>query len=60
MTSQYPPFQTDLKTSLIKLCNEAEGLLSYDAELRQVIGNTNFACLKLRVDEARAIIKSCI
>lgn len=41
---------------LIKLSNEAAGWRGYEAELRQIAGNTNFACLMQRVDEARAAI----
>jgi hypothetical protein len=50
----------ELLTALIKLSNEAAGWFGYEPEMRQVAGNTNFAALKLRVDEARAIIVEAV
>lgn len=47
-----------LVEALKYLSNEAGGLLVFDYELRQVISNTNYNCLKLRVDEARAALKA--
>ena len=45
-----------LLEALIKLSNEAAGWFDYESEMRQVAGNTNFACLKQRVDEARTLV----
>jgi 3D (Asp-Asp-Asp) domain-containing protein len=50
----------ELLMALIKLSNEASGWFGYEPEMRQIAGNTNFAVLKQRVDEARAIIAEAV
>lgn len=43
----------DLLEALTKLSNEARGWLSaYEIKMRDTVGNTNYAVLKQRVDEA--------
>jgi hypothetical protein len=47
-----------LLAALIHLRNEARGCTGLDeAELRAVLGNTNFNCLIRRIEEAEEVIK---
>lgn len=45
------------ETAIRKLGNEVGGSLYMDErEMRALIGNTNFDCIKLRLDEAKALL----
>jgi hypothetical protein len=46
-----------LEVALWKLANECDGLRAFEDEIRAAIGNTNWNVLRLRVDEAREILK---
>ena len=50
---------TQLEDALRSLLNEVAGMTGgfFDADLRDVLGNTHFDCLVLRKDEARALLK---
>lgn len=51
--SPAPPAETPMRLALRRLRAEVAGCLGLaEAEIRQAIGNTNFATLKLRVKEA--------
>lgn len=48
-----------VREALTKLANEAICLIgAYQVDIRDVMGNTNFAVLTLRIDEARAALAS--
>lgn len=42
--------------ALTKLTNEVDGLCAFEIEIREAIGNTNWAVLRQRVEEARAVL----
>lgn len=46
-----------LEVALWKLANECDGLRAFEADVRAVVGNTNWGVLRLRVGEARDILK---
>jgi hypothetical protein len=49
------------RDAMVKLTNEVRGWLSaYEHELRNVLGNTNYAVMQVRVDEASAAIEAAI
>ena len=41
--------------ALRKLANEADALQIEEYSIRELVGNTNWSCLRLRIDEARAL-----
>lgn len=41
--------------ALRKLANEADALRIEEYSIRELVGNTNWSCLRLRIDEARAL-----
>lgn len=45
-----------LKAALSKVANEVFGLSAFEAELRSVMGNTNWSVLRQRAEEARAAL----
>lgn len=47
-----------LEVALWKLANECDGLRAFEGDVRAVTGNTNWNVLRLRVDEARDILKA--
>lgn len=47
-----------INSTLVKLYHECRGLLAFEDELRLVVGNTNLAVLKFRMEEAREVIES--
>lgn len=46
-----------LEVALWKLANECDGARAFEADIRAVVGNTNWSVLRLRVDEARELLK---
>lgn len=47
-----------LEVALWKLANECDALRAFEGDVRAVTGNTNWNVLRLRVDEARDILKA--
>lgn len=45
-----------LEVALWKLANECDGMRAFEADIRAVVGNMNWGVLRLRVDEARALL----
>lgn len=45
-----------LRGALVRLRNEVGGLACAEIEIRQAVGNTNWNCLELRVNEAHAVL----
>ena len=46
-----------LEVALWKLANECDAMRAFEPDIRAVTGNTNWNVLRLRVDEARDILK---
>ena len=46
-----------LKEALESLANEASGFRMAEPEIRQIVGNTNWNCLMLRVEQAREALE---
>jgi hypothetical protein len=47
----------EMRGALLKLANECDALRAFEADIRAIVGNTNWNVLRLRVEEARAILK---
>jgi hypothetical protein len=45
-----------LRDLLGKLANEADALRIEEYSIRELVGNTNWSCLRLRIDEARSAL----
>jgi hypothetical protein len=46
-----------LEVALWKLANECDALRAFEGDVRAIVGNSNWKVLRLRVDEAREILK---
>lgn len=46
-----------LEVALWKLANECDAMRAFEADIRAVCGNVNWSVLRLRVDEARELLK---
>jgi hypothetical protein len=44
------------QNALLRLVNECDALRAFEADIRAIVGNTNWSVLRLRVDEARAVL----